>query len=285
MLLHGKQHGLFVCVGIAVAAEMAAGIVGPDVAGDVAGALGPVFRVGREYQVFADGRFKYLLGHTPGAVGARLFQTGVLAAGFQGHAVLSGNRYHGLCEGKLRLKGHGAHLWKVPLHLFVKVDKADDDGIRCTGEILAHGREALDVAVISPDFIEEYGVIAPAHPVGTDDSGECAEGVHDLLFGGDIRFDVCSVGGYGDKPVLPEGRKKVHMTKHRGRILAAEDHQVDHGRIQTVSCHGRGIKRIAHENKTFLQAVCKPLRIEGRNVGPVAGLKNHLPVLLSVNET
>ena len=142
-------------------------------------------------------------------------------------------------------------------------------------QLLAHVGKGLDMAFCRPFFINKDRIIAPAHTIRTDNPGKEPEGMDDLRLFRNIRFNVFSVGRDRHKPVLMVGLQQVHLLQHRLRIFAAENDQVDHGRIQPVSGDGKWIEGISHENKAFLQAVGKPLRIEGRYVCAVSGLYDH----------
>ena len=97
----------------------------------------------------------------------------------------------------------------------------------------------------------------------------------DLSLFGNIRFNFLSVGRDCDKPVLTVGLQQVHLKQHGLWVFAAEDDQVDHGRIQPVPGDGKKIEGISHEDKAFFQPVGKPLRIEGRYVCAVSCLYDH----------
>ena len=104
MILHGSDYCVPVRVRIAVAAEMSAGIVCPDVPGDIAGAFLAVVWDRWKNHILPDGIFKNLLRHAAGAVGADSGQFLALSAGLDDHTVFPGDFHKRRCEFKLYQK-------------------------------------------------------------------------------------------------------------------------------------------------------------------------------------
>ena len=63
METHIPAHRFLIGIGVAVAAQVAAGIVLTNIVRDVAGTLFAVFRIGRKDQILSNSLFKNLLCH------------------------------------------------------------------------------------------------------------------------------------------------------------------------------------------------------------------------------
>lgn len=189
-------------IGVAVAAQVPAGVVLADVVCQVAGALLPVSGIGRQDQVFTDGLLEGGLGDAAGAVRADGGEAGILAAGFDGYAVLIRNLNKAFRQGQLGLKGNRAGLREVFPDLFIEVDIADDT---CSGGSLqspAHVGKGVDMPLHRPAFVNQDWVIAPAHMVGTDNLRQPLKAVQDPGLVRHIGLDVPAVRRDGHKPVL-----------------------------------------------------------------------------------
>ena len=68
MHFHVAQHNVLIRIGIAVAAEMAAGIICADISCEIAGAFFSVIGIRRHLEVLSDGCFKCPYSHTAGTV-------------------------------------------------------------------------------------------------------------------------------------------------------------------------------------------------------------------------
>ena len=122
---------------------------------------------------------------------------------------------------------------------------------------------------------EEDGIIAPAHAVRAHPVGKPPEAVDHGPLVRHVRLDLPAVGRDGHVPELPEGREKIHVREHGRGILRAEADDIHHRRVQPVPADLLTVKGIPHADKAFPQAIGKPLRVEGRDICPLAGIDNH----------
>jgi len=268
-------------IGIAVAAQVPAGVVLADVVCQVAGAFLPVPGIGRQDQVFTDGLLKGGLGDAAGAVRADGGEAGILAAGLDSHTVPVRDPDQAFRQCQLGLEGDRAGFREVLPDLFIEVNVTDDAGSCGALQSQAHVGEGVDMALHRPAFVDQNGVIAPAHVVGTDDLRQPLEAVEDPGLIRHIGFDVPAVGCDGHKPVLAVFHQEffvpeqVSVLQGRFRIFRAENDQVYDGRIEPVFRDRDLVKGVARHDHPLAESVCKPLRIEGRYIGSVAGLNDH----------
>lgn len=281
MEAHVPSNGFPVRIGVAVAAEVAAGVVLADIICQVTGAFPAVSGIGRHNQILADRLFKGFLRDAAGAVRAGRGQAGILAAGLDDHTVPRGDGDDLFRQSQLGVKGDRAGLGKVSPDLFIEVNKADDTGMSKAVQLLTHGGKSLEMAVERPGPVDQDGIIAPAGVVRPDQVRETAEALHDSRLVRHIGLDVLPVGRDRHKPVLAVGLqqllplKEVRMTQGWLRIFCTENDQVDYGRVKPVARDGHRVKGIARHDIPLPQTVGKPLRIEGRDIGPVSGLNDH----------
>ncbi len=259
VLFHGAEDGSSVRIGVAVAAEMSAGIVSADISGDVAGAFFAIVRVGRKEQVLSYGGLKDFLSHAAGAVCPGLFEFFGFSAGLDRHIVSSSDLHKCLRELKLGMEGYGSCFRKVPFYFFVQIDKADHGGVGTAGKSLAHRLKHIDMSFRGPAFVNEDRVISPAHIVGADNGGETKKGLHYKGFVRNVGFNVLPVRSDRHEPVPVIVFEKLCISQHRMRVLRTKDEKINDGGIQSIPGDGLRIEGIAHENKAFPQAVREPL--------------------------
>ena len=108
-----------------------------------------------------------------------------------------------------------------------------------------------------------------------DHVGKLPEVLQQAVLIGNIGLNVPSVWGDGDIPILAVVPQKIHVGKHRRRILSTEADDVHHRRIEAVSADLTRVKRIAHADDSFTESVRKPLCVECRYVCSLTGVDDH----------
>ena len=90
-------------------------------------------------------------------------------------------------------------------------------------------------------FSYENRVIPPAHPSGSDQTRQMQEGIQNSLFVRDMRLDLFSVWRDRHEPEGIKGLEQRNAVQHWRWILRAENHRVDHRRIEHIA---RDLRRI-----------------------------------------
>ena len=121
-----------VIVCVAVAAEVSAGVVCADICTKNAGTFGPLGFLLRHDKVTADRRFKGLLCHAASAVHSKWCKIVSLSTGFYGYAVSLADLSESPADSDTFLRRNCTNLRKIALHLFVKVNKADNADLGMT---------------------------------------------------------------------------------------------------------------------------------------------------------
>ncbi len=124
------QHLFSFRVGVAVSAEVSAGIVRPYVAGEITGTFRPGTFSFRRQKAASDGLFIIPDPHTAAAVGSIGGKLISFRAGFERHAVGLGGGSEGLPQGQPLLSCDFPRFRKIPPDLGEEIDKADDGSLR-----------------------------------------------------------------------------------------------------------------------------------------------------------
>lgn len=168
MLPHILRHQLLAVVGVAVAAQVATGVVCADVGGHKAGALFAGVFTRRQVQATMQRGFKNLLGHAAAAICAIRGQFVSLGTGTYRKAVLPPNLHKSLAQREPVGTGDTLHLRKIAPHFLVQINKADNAGVGVPGQHCCHAGELLNVAFNRIGVGKKNRVIPPADAVRAD---------------------------------------------------------------------------------------------------------------------
>ena len=270
----GKDGGL-VRVRVAVPAEMEAGVVGPDVGREVAGASGAPRSRSRGIEAPSDGPFIVRDEGAAGAVGANGGKFGSLRARLHRHAVRSRDFDNGAAERQAVRGGDFARFREIPPHLRVEVDEAYHHGVGGTFEGFGHFGEGAQVVFGRVAASEQNRVIAPAYRIDTDNPRKASENLQESVLVGDVWLDVAPVGGDCHKPELAVRAEPIHVFEHRGGILCAEADGVNDGRVKAVAPHLARVVRVPDADEALFQPAREPLRVEGGDIGSLACVDDH----------
>ncbi len=272
----GKDGGL-VGVRVAVPAEMEAGVVGPDVGREVAGASGAPRCRSRGIEAPSDGPFIVCDEGAAGAVGANGGKFGSLRARLYRHAVRSRDFDNGPAERQTVCGGDFSRFREIFPHLRVEVDEAYHHGVGGTFEGFGHFGEGAQVVFGRVAASEQNRVIAPAYRIAPDNPRKASENLQESVLVGDVWLDVAPVGGDCHKPELAVRVEPVHVFEHRGGVLGAEADGVNDGRIKAVAPHLARVVWVPDADEALVQPAREPLRVEGGDVGSLARVDDHGP--------
>ena len=272
VLLHGRP----VEIGIAVPAEVRAGVVHADISAEKAGAALPGLPfAGGDREADTKGIFYLFLVHTPGDVDAELREPGVFQAGHDLHAVRFGDRHEGFTERILFRSIDFPHFREVLFRFLEQIDETHDDLSRVPLQLRGHRFEGPEVVLHRIAVREEDGVISPHDMVLPHRAGQFLKRLQDRMLVRHVRFDVFAVGRDSHMPELPVRVQFMEPRQHRRRVLRPEDQQVDDVRVEPVPGDRVEVVGVSYQDFPRFDPIVKPFGIECRDVGPVTGIDDH----------
>ena len=171
-LLH---NGRGFCIGIAIFAKVLTAVIGADIRREVTrtGCSCPLLF--GNMQTLSNGFLIVANKHTSTAICPILRQFISLRTGLQCHAMGTSNRNHGLSQQKPVFLPKHPKLRKVPLHLWVKVYKTDDDGFRISLQCRSNLLKGFQMIVFAISFRQKNRVVTPADRIHSQLHGKMFE--------------------------------------------------------------------------------------------------------------
>ena len=260
--------------GVAIFAPVAAGVVHADVdAGRAAacGALVPVLLQGEP----APGQLLQQAAVDAVAVrDAEPPEVDCFSASLQYKAVPAGDLSQALRQLRnfLFRERRKAQTAQAGLRVSVEVDKADDAFVRIPLQPLSHLAESGDMEVCRVAGGEQNGVVPPDDALGADHVRQRLKSREEHgAFTGQARFHIFTERGQGELEIVWIRPQLLQPGHQRPRIFGPEYDAVHHIRRQRNAADLVEVHGGADADKPLPEAVAKPVRIIGGNIGPSAG--------------
>ena len=154
---------------------MPAGVISPDVAGEITGAFCPCTFLFWRMEHLTDRLFIVAELHAAAAVRAPCREFITFCTGFDRHPVGSGDADNFFPQSETLLRRDLCRFGKISFDFGVKVNEADYNRFGCAVQHRSHLLECTDMVFRRIPVGEENRVIAPADGIHTDPSGEDSE--------------------------------------------------------------------------------------------------------------
>ena len=269
------QHFCWLCVCITIFTQMLAGIVCSDVAGNVTRTFRSRSFPFRCVQPPADSLLIVADPHTAATLSSIARQFIAFCTGLNNHTTGRSDLNHGLPKNQLFLCIHFPCFREVSPHFWIKVNKTDDYRFRIAFQCRRNCLKGAEMVICCIPLRKKNRIVTPANAVHTDKFRKLFEIFKQSVFVRHIRFNVPSIRGDRNKPVLTIFSEQIHIREHWRGILCAEAYHIHDGRVKAIAAYLTRIIGISDTDEAFLQSVCKPLRIEGRDVSSLSCVDNH----------
>ena len=283
----GGGHRPAACVGIAIDAAVAAGVVGTDVHAVHTAAVRPLAVVRLRLNGTAADPFHPLPADAAGGADAEGAPVHFFTAGPHVQARLPADG-----ADRIRQRRHVVRLGRADAaaayrraHLGVNVQKADGALLRISRQVPAQAGERVQNTRYIPIRVQQDGIEPPQHPVRPQPIRQAAKGVRDSYLVRQAGLQLRAIGSQSKLKIVgdPPGIQFRQARQEGGRILGPKDDAVHVLRRQVNPADLPGIAGVAHQQEPGPQPVHQPIPIKRRDIRPATGAEYHRTASLVMN--